>query len=266
MVGACALHLPALVGVKQEVTAVYTNDITAVYTKNAATATVQPSYEDHSRSNATCCSAVGAPSECAARLRRPGAYPRGSQPSRAVRRAQVYIRGIANAALGCHEDGHPDPGILRLRWSARGAQAFAKRCTACCCLLRWCKQQHAQIVAEAAMAQLQCAARRRSWSISSAPCGRTLTKIRVNAQRAAKVGTGGTWPVWSFRRRFCRFAAGLACISHKKKATFWRDLIDRFPRLIDFLCNTENVGQVLRHPTVAWQCVQAKGRVLCACP
>ncbi len=264
--GACALHLPALVGVKQEVTAVYTNDITAVYTKNAATATVQPSYEDHSRSNATCCSAVGAPSECAARLRRPGAYPRGSQPSRAVRRAQVYIRGIANAALGCHEDGHPDPGILRLRWSARGAQAFAKRCTACCCLLRWCKQQHAQIVAEAAMAQLQCAARRWSWSISSAPCGRTLTKIRVNAQRAAKVGTGGTWPVWSFRRRFCRFAAGLACISHKKKATFWRDLIDRFPRLIDFLCNTENVGQVLRHPTVAWRCVQAKGRVLCACP
>ena len=70
-----------------------------------------------------------------------------------------------------------------------------------------------------------------------------------------------------FSRRFCRFAAGLACISHKKKATFWRDLIDRFPRLIDFLCNTENVGQVpFGRSPVAWQCVQAKGRVLCACP
>jgi hypothetical protein len=37
--------------------------------------------------------------------------------------------------------------------------------------------------------------------------------------------------------------AGLSAISHRKKATFWRELIDRFPGLIDFLCNPDDVGQ-----------------------
>ena len=39
---------------------------------------------------------------------------------------------------------------------------------------------------------------------------------------------------------------GLSVISHKKKATFWRELVGLFPRLIDFLCLCDDVGQVDR--------------------
>lgn len=37
---------------------------------------------------------------------------------------------------------------------------------------------------------------------------------------------------------------GLSVISHQKKATFWRELVGLFPRLIDFLCLRDDVGQV----------------------
>jgi hypothetical protein len=36
----------------------------------------------------------------------------------------------------------------------------------------------------------------------------------------------------------------LSVISHQKKATFWRELVGLFPRLIDFLCLRDDVGQV----------------------
>ncbi len=48
----------------------------------------------------------------------------------------------------------------------------------------------------------------------------------------------------SERHQGLSLVSGLSCISHKKKANFWRRLCDRFPRLIDFLCNSNDVGQV----------------------
>ena len=41
---------------------------------------------------------------------------------------------------------------------------------------------------------------------------------------------------------------GLSSISHRKKAKFWRRLVDKFPRLIDFLCNPDDVGQARSRP------------------
>ena len=40
------------------------------------------------------------------------------------------------------------------------------------------------------------------------------------------------------------FLAGVDVLAHKKKAEFWRRLIDAFPTLIDFICNQEDLGQV----------------------
>jgi hypothetical protein len=40
-------------------------------------------------------------------------------------------------------------------------------------------------------------------------------------------------------------AAGVDVLSHKKKAAFWRELVELFPNIIDYLCNP-NVNPV-RH-------------------
>ena len=32
-------------------------------------------------------------------------------------------------------------------------------------------------------------------------------------------------------------AAGVDMLSHKKKAAFWRELVELFPNMIDYLCN-----------------------------
>ncbi len=40
-----------------------------------------------------------------------------------------------------------------------------------------------------------------------------------------------------------REAVGVDVLSHKKKATFWRELVELFPNLIDYLCNP-NVNPV----------------------
>ena len=37
--------------------------------------------------------------------------------------------------------------------------------------------------------------------------------------------------------------SGLSAISHKKKAKFWRALMDVFPNFIDFLCSSKDLGQ-----------------------
>ena len=38
--------------------------------------------------------------------------------------------------------------------------------------------------------------------------------------------------------------AGVEALSHKKKATFWRDIAESRPQLIDFLCHPDELGQV----------------------
>ena len=38
--------------------------------------------------------------------------------------------------------------------------------------------------------------------------------------------------------------AGVDPLSHKKKAKFWRAMAASFPKLIDFLCNPADLGQV----------------------
>jgi hypothetical protein len=38
-------------------------------------------------------------------------------------------------------------------------------------------------------------------------------------------------------------AVGVDVLSHQKKATFWRELVELFPNLIDYLCNP-NVNPV----------------------
>ncbi len=38
--------------------------------------------------------------------------------------------------------------------------------------------------------------------------------------------------------------SGLSVISHKKKAKFWRAVVDIFPNFIDFLCSSNDTGQV----------------------
>jgi hypothetical protein len=39
--------------------------------------------------------------------------------------------------------------------------------------------------------------------------------------------------------------AGIGKLSHTKKAQFWRELADKFPTIIDFLCcPDQNLGQV----------------------
>ena len=38
---------------------------------------------------------------------------------------------------------------------------------------------------------------------------------------------------------------GVDAISHKKKARFWRTIADSFPQLIDFLCEPNDLGQVV---------------------
>jgi hypothetical protein len=40
-----------------------------------------------------------------------------------------------------------------------------------------------------------------------------------------------------------REAVGVDVLSHQKKATFWRELVELFPNLIDYLCNP-NVNPV----------------------
>ena len=37
--------------------------------------------------------------------------------------------------------------------------------------------------------------------------------------------------------------SGLSAISHKKKAKFWRALMDVFPNFIDYLCSSKDIGQ-----------------------
>ena len=37
---------------------------------------------------------------------------------------------------------------------------------------------------------------------------------------------------------------GLASISHKKKAKFWRGLVALFPQLIDYMCAEDDLKQV----------------------
>ena len=48
---------------------------------------------------------------------------------------------------------------------------------------------------------------------------------------------------------------GLDPLSHKKKATFWRQLAEAFPELIDFLCNPNDLGQVLGLVRPPWRLV-----------
>ena len=74
---------------------------------------------------------------------------------------------------------------------------------------------------------------------------------------------------------------GLASISHKKKAKFWRGLVALFPQLIDYMCAEDDLKQVrpvgpstasrpacarLRSATnknlCAHECVRACARVL----
>ncbi len=38
-------------------------------------------------------------------------------------------------------------------------------------------------------------------------------------------------------------AVGVDILSHKKKAAFWRELVELFPNMIDYLCNP-NVNPV----------------------
>ena len=38
---------------------------------------------------------------------------------------------------------------------------------------------------------------------------------------------------------------GIASLSHKKKAFFWRDLVATFPVLIDYFCNPVDLSQVI---------------------
>lgn len=47
------------------------------------------------------------------------------------------------------------------------------------------------------------------------------------------------------RDRDWTILAGVDALCHKKKATFWRKLAASFPQLIDFLCNPDDLGQVL---------------------
>ena len=44
--------------------------------------------------------------------------------------------------------------------------------------------------------------------------------------------------------------SGLSVISHKKKAKFWRAVVDIFPNFIDFLCSSNDIGQVASGPFV----------------
>jgi hypothetical protein len=38
--------------------------------------------------------------------------------------------------------------------------------------------------------------------------------------------------------------AGISFLSHKKKAVFWRELVEIFPTLIDFLSSPHDLSQV----------------------
>ena len=40
-----------------------------------------------------------------------------------------------------------------------------------------------------------------------------------------------------------RAAVGVDVLSHQRKAAFWRELVEPFPKLIDYLCNP-NVNPV----------------------
>jgi hypothetical protein len=41
-------------------------------------------------------------------------------------------------------------------------------------------------------------------------------------------------------------SAGVDILSHKKKATFWRELVELFPNILDYLCNP-NVDPVSKY-------------------
>ena len=48
----------------------------------------------------------------------------------------------------------------------------------------------------------------------------------------------------SYTVHICSVFAGLASVSHKKKAKFWRAMLAQFPRLIDYLSADEDLKQV----------------------
>ena len=54
--------------------------------------------------------------------------------------------------------------------------------------------------------------------------------------------------LWT-RHRSRPIHAGIDILAHKKKAQFWRTLTNAFPTLIDFICNQEDLGQVVNCPT-----------------
>lgn len=54
---------------------------------------------------------------------------------------------------------------------------------------------------------------------------------------------------------------GIASLSHKKKAFFWRDLVATFPVLIDYFCNPVDLSQVIAAASPDQACAPPAHRV-----